>query len=61
MEETKKRERASTATVRKASSHGTVTQKMFTFRIDLENLEHLEKQTNKGRYINELIEKDRSK
>lgn len=40
---------------------GQITQKMMNFRIDLENVEHLNKQANKGRYINELIRKDREK
>ena len=38
---------------------GKVTQKVFSFRIDVEHLPWLEKQPNKGRYINELIAKDR--
>lgn len=40
---------------------GERSQRMFNFRIDLENYEHVQKQTNKGRYINELIRKDREK
>ncbi len=38
---------------------GQRSQKMFNFRLDLENLDWLNKQQNKGRYINELISKDR--
>lgn len=40
---------------------GERSQRMFNFRIDLENYEHVQKQSNKGRYINELILKDREK
>lgn len=40
---------------------GERSQRMFNFRIDLENYEHVQKQANKGRYINELIRKDREK
>lgn len=36
-------------------------QKMVTFRLDLENEEWLQQQSNKGRYINNLIAADRSK
>ena len=35
-------------------------QKMVTFRLDLENEEWLQAQSNKGRYINELIAADRN-
>ena len=38
---------------------GTTTQKMVTFRCDLENVEYLERQPNKGRYLNNLIRFDR--
>ncbi len=38
---------------------GTRTQKMMSFRVDLDNVEWLEAQANKGRYINELIAADR--
>ena len=38
---------------------GKVTQKVFSFRIDVENLPWLEMQANKGRYINDLIARDR--
>lgn len=44
---------------RKAWKHGERTQKMVTFRLDNENLDWLNQQTNKGRYINTLIAKDR--
>lgn len=54
-EEAKKKERPSTATVRKASKKGVVTQKMMAFRIDAENAERLAEEPNKGRLINELL------
>ena len=38
---------------------GQRSQKMVTFRLDLENIDWLEQQQNKGRYINELIAADR--
>lgn len=38
---------------------GQRSQKMITFRLDLENIDWLEQQQNKGRYINELIAADR--
>ena len=41
------------------NARGVITQKMMSFKVDLENLEWLQQQPNKGRYINELIEKDR--
>lgn len=46
--------------VRKAySPDGTRGQKHISFRCDNENLEWLNKQANKGRYLNNLIEADR--
>lgn len=46
--------------VRKAySPKGETSQKMVTFRCDLENIKWLESKVNKGRYINDLIAKDR--
>lgn len=39
---------------------GIITQKMVTFRCDVENLDWLEHQANKGRYLNELIAADRA-
>lgn len=44
---------------RKKSPKGERTQKMFSFRLDKENFDWLEKQPNKGRYLNELINKDK--
>lgn len=37
---------------------GMVTQKMVSFRCDDENINWLEQQPNKGRYINNLIRTD---
>ena len=53
-QEPKKQER------RVYAEKGTRSQKMMTFRIDLENIEFLDKQMNKGRYINELIAQARA-
>lgn len=36
-------------------------QKMFSFRLDQHLMKWLEKQGNKGRYINTLIERDRTR
>lgn len=47
--------------VRKAyAADGERAQKMFNFRCDLANWEWLQQQKNKGRYLNELIAKDRT-
>ena len=40
---------------------GRITQKMMSFRLDNDLEEDLEKQVNKGRYINNLIREDRDK
>ena len=53
MKDEKKQERKS------GRVNGNVTQKVFSFRLDVEHLAWLEMQPNKGRYINELIAKDR--
>lgn len=46
--------------VRKAyAPKGERSQKMMSFRVDLENIDWLEAQPNKGRYINDLIAADR--
>lgn len=46
--------------VRKAyAPAGVTTQKMMSLRVDLENVEWLQQQRNKGRYINDLIAADR--
>ena len=48
--------------VRKAySPAGSVSQKMMSFRVDLDNVEWLSQQHNKGRYINDLIAADRQR
>lgn len=48
--------------VRKAyAADGERSQKMMTFRCDLENMEWLQLQNNKGRYLNELISADKMK
>lgn len=41
------------------NTRGVITQKMVSFKLDNDNLEWLQKQPNKGRYINSLIEQDR--
>ena len=41
------------------NAKGVRTQKMISFRLDNENEEWLQQQQNKGRYINELIKKDK--
>lgn len=38
---------------------GVITQKMISFKLDNDNLEWLQMQPNKGRYINDLIARDR--
>lgn len=48
--------------IRKADiKKGERTQKMMTFRCDLDNVEWLEQVANKGRYINDLIRQDRGR
>ena len=54
-EEKKPKPRPSTATVRKACKHGVTSQKMMTFRIDLDVLELLDGIENKGRFINNVL------
>lgn len=44
---------------REYAERGSSNQKMMSFRLDNENAEWLHQQPNKGRYINELIAKDR--
>lgn len=53
--EKKRKERKSTASIRKASRHGEHTQKMMSFRIDEVNAEKLAREPNKGRLINNLL------
>ena len=46
--------------IRKAyAPRGTRSQVRVTFLLDAEHYEHLQAQSNKGRYINSLIAKDR--
>lgn len=52
---TERKKRKSTATIRKASTKGAITQKMMAFRIDAENVERLQEVQNKGRLINDLL------
>lgn len=41
------------------NTRGVITQKMISFKLDNDNFEWLQMQPNKGRYLNDLIEKDR--
>lgn len=41
------------------NTRGVITQKMVSFKLDNDNLEWLQMQPNKGRYINALVERDR--
>lgn len=43
------------------AADGTRSQKMMSFRVDNENIQWLDSQVNKGRYINNLIAEDRRK
>ena len=57
----KKEEKNEKQYVRKQyAADGTRSQKMMTFRCDNENIDWLESKPNKGRYINELIARDRA-
>lgn len=48
--------------VRKAyAADGERSQRPMSFRLDTENVEWLNQQPNKGRYINELIKRDRER
>lgn len=49
-----------TGTRRAGRVRGVVTQKMVSFRCDVENLEWLDRQPNKGRVINDLISQARN-
>ena len=42
-------------TRREYASKGARSQKMISFRLDLENIDYLNTKANKGRFINELI------
>lgn len=41
------------------TARGKASQKMMSFRLDIENIEYLNTKPNKGRYINDLIAADR--
>lgn len=57
----KKEEKNEKQYVRKQyAADGTRSQKILTFRCDNENITWLESKPNKGRYINELIARDRA-
>ena len=45
---------------REYAAKGSRSQKMMTFRIDLENVEFLERQVNKGRFLNDLLAQARA-
>lgn len=47
--------------IKKEWKHGVRTQKMMSFKIDLDLIEYLNTKPNKGRYINELIAADMTK
>lgn len=51
----KNEEQENERTRREYSSKGSRSQKMMSFRLDLENIEYLNTKANKGRFINELI------
>lgn len=42
---------------RKSYKHGTITQKMMSFKIDLDIVDRLQMEVNKGRLINNLLRK----
>lgn len=52
-----RKQRKSTASIRKAGVRGIRTQKAMTFLIDLENVERLQGERNKGMLVNDLIKK----
>ena len=56
-ENEKKRQRPSVASVKKASKHGEITQKMMAFKVDLDLAEKMQGERNKGRLINNLLRK----
>lgn len=45
--------------IKKPWKHGVRTQKMMSFKIDLDLVEYLNTKPNKGRYINELIRSEK--
>ena len=54
-------EKKTSERIRKNYSRKEVSQKMMAFRVDFENAEWLNQFPNKGRYINELIAREREK
>lgn len=56
----KKTEEVKSQQRKEYAQRGTRTQKMMSFRLDAENIEFLEQQVNKGRFINDLIAKART-
>lgn len=46
---------------KKGRVNGSITQKVYSFRLDGELIEWLNRQPNKGRYINDLIRDDMDK
>lgn len=55
MKEDKKQER------KKGRVNGSITQKVYSFRLDGDLIEWLYRQPNKGRYLNNLIRDDMEK
>lgn len=55
MKEDKKQER------KKGRVNGSITQKVYSFRLDGDLIEWLYQQSNKGRYLNNLIRDDMEK
>lgn len=56
----KKEEEPKERVRREYAAKGSRSQKMMTFRIDLENVEFLERQVNKGRFLNDLLAQARA-
>ena len=46
---------------KKGRVNGSITQKVYSFRLDGDLIEWLYRQTNKGRYLNNLIRDDMEK
>lgn len=56
----KKEEELKERVRREYAAKGSRSQKMMTFRIDLENVDFLERQVNKGRFLNDLLAQARA-
>lgn len=54
-EKARKRRKSPEERIRKAYTWGGITQKMMSFKIDLDLLERLKGEANKGRLINNLL------